>query len=176
MITLRTIEPSDYQSVEKLIREAFTNTQEGYGNEAELVANLRNDPTYQNYFEIIALKNDTIVGHGLLSEVSVYKDDKIISTGLCLAPLAVLPQEQNQGIGAKLLAELEARAQNKGYPFINILGHPDYYSKFDYKLASHYGIYAPFPVPDNSYFIKELKTDSLTNVQGTISYLDAFNN
>lgn len=128
-----------------------------------------------NDFEVVALKNDHIVGHGLLSEVYVYKEDEKVSTGLCLAPLAVLPKEQNQGIGAKLLSELESRAKNEGYPFISILGHPNYYTKLGYQLASHYDIYAPFPVPDNAYFIKELKTDSLANVQGTISYLDAFN-
>lgn len=174
MITLRTIKPSEYPSVEKLIRKAFTNTQEGYGNEAELVANLRKDPTYQDYFEVVALKNDTIVGHGFLSEVYVCKDGNMLCTGLCLAPLTVLPEEQSQGIGAKLLTELETRAKNKNYPFISILGHPNYYSKFNYELASYYGIYAPFSVPDNAYFIKELKKDSLTNVQGTLSYLSAF--
>ncbi len=175
MITLRTIQPSDYQSVEKLIFNAFVNTKEGYGNEAELAANLRKDPTYRSYFEVVTLKNNTIVGHGLLSEVYVFSDDKVLVTGLCLAPLAVLPKEQKQGIGAKILKELEARAKNKGYQFINILGHPDYYSKFNYKLASRYGIYPPFPVPDNSYFIKELHGKSLANVQGTIHYLKAFN-
>lgn len=175
MITLRTIQPSDYQSVEKLIFNAFVNTEEGYGNEAELVADLRKDPTYQSYFEVVALKNNTIVGHGLLSEVYVFKEDKALGTGLCLAPLAVAPKEQKQGIGAKILRELETRAKNENYPFINILGHPDYYSKFDYRLASYYGIYPPFPVPDNSYFIKELKEKSLANIQGRIHYLDAFN-
>jgi len=37
MITLRSIQPSDYQSVEKLIFNAFVNTEEGYGNEAKPV-------------------------------------------------------------------------------------------------------------------------------------------
>ncbi|GAA3023951.1 GNAT family N-acetyltransferase [Tetragenococcus solitarius] len=175
MVTLKTIEPSDYQAVDSLIRRAFTNTEEGYGNEAELVANLRKDPTYQSYFEIVALKNDTVVGHGLLSEVSVCKDDETMSTGLCLAPLAVLPQEQNQGIGAKILTELETRAKQEDYPFISILGHPAYYSKFGYQLARHYYIQAPFPVPEEAYFIKELYPNSLKNVQGTICYLEAFN-
>ncbi|MEL5940456.1 GNAT family N-acetyltransferase, partial [Tetragenococcus halophilus] len=62
MVTLKTIEPSDYQTVDSLIRKAFTNTEEGYGNEAELAANLRKDATYQNYLEIVALKDNTIVG------------------------------------------------------------------------------------------------------------------
>lgn len=175
MVTLRTIKPSDYQNVGNLIFEAFVNTGEGYGSEGELVANLRKNPSYQDYFEVVVLKNNAIVGHGLLSEVYVCKEGKKLSTGLCLAPLAVLPKEQNQGIGAKILTELEIRAKNERYPFINILGHPGYYAKFNYELASHYGIYPPFSVPDDSYFIKELKENSLANIQGTIQYLDAFN-
>lgn len=46
MITVRTIEPSDYQIVKKLIYKAFTNTEEGYGNEAELVTKLRKDQRF----------------------------------------------------------------------------------------------------------------------------------
>ncbi|MEK0174646.1 N-acetyltransferase [Tetragenococcus halophilus] len=175
MVTLKTIEPSDYQTVDSLIRKAFTNTEEGYGNEAELAANLRKDATYQNYLEIVALKDNTIVGYGLLSEVGVYEDSILLSTGLCLAPLAVLPEMQKQGIGAMLLEELEIRAKKENYPFISILGHPAYYSKFGYQLASHFNIQAPFPVPDDVYFVKELYPASLKNVEGTVCYLDAFN-
>lgn len=174
MINIRTIQEKDYSNVETLIKTAFAQTAHGYDNEAELVEKIRKESTYQPTLELVAEQEKDIIGHGLLSEVTLESNTYKL-TGLCLAPLCVSPDQQNKGIGSALLKELEQRARQRNYPFISILGHPEYYQKFNYVQASQFDISSPFPVPAEAYLIKELSSESLKNQTGTIHYSKAFN-
>lgn len=174
MINLRTIEERDFNDAEKLIKEAFTKTEHGYENEAELVKKIRHDVNYNVNFELVVEKDGYLVGHGLLSEVTL-KTESTELIGLCLAPLCVAPDEQRTGVGSAILSELEQRAIEKQYPFISILGHPKYYTKFSYEPTTKFNISAPFPVPEEAYLIKELQPNALDGWSGTIHYSEAFN-
>lgn len=170
---IRTVRKEDYAAISNLIMTAFSKSPSGYSNEAELVEKLRLAPTYRKSFEVVADQMGQIVGHGLLSEVKV-KSASQSTTGLCLAPLSVAPAKQKQGIGQRILAELEQRAKKAGYPFISVLGWPDYYSKFGYQRASLFKIKPPFPAPDDTFMIKALTPNGLKGVNGTVQYLPAF--
>ncbi|MDG4972949.1 N-acetyltransferase [Lactococcus lactis] len=170
---IRTVEKDDFKEIDELIREAFTKTDHGYGNESELVTKIRKVNGYNSYLEVIALSNNKIIGHGLLSPVKII-NKKEEFRGLVLAPLAVLPSSQGQKVGGKILLELEERARELGYSYISILGHASYYPKFGYIPASQYKIKAPFEVSDENFMIKPLLENALKNVTGTIKYSDAF--
>lgn len=174
MMLIRTIRQEDYSAVDDLLRTTFSKTANGYRNEVALVGKIRADPTYQKKLEVVADNHNQIVGHGLLSQIHVI-GPTTSSLGLCLAPLAVQPAFQKSGIGTAIINELESRAINLGYKFISVLGWPDYYPRFGYHLASKAGIKPPFPVPDETYMVKELVPDGLKGVTGTVTYLDAFN-
>lgn len=125
---------------------------------------------------MIATDNTTnIIGHGLLSEVAIIDKDNNSYTGLVLAPLSVVTDFRGQGIGKKILNILETRAQELNYPFISILGSPNYYSKFHYVPASQYDIYSPYDVPNEAFMIKALITEGLAEISGVIKYSEAFN-
>lgn len=171
---IRTIEEKDFLAVDKLIRDTFSNTDHGYGNESELVDKIRLSNSYIPNLEIVATDNETIIGHGLLSEVKIVTVDGSSYVGLVLAPLDVALSHQGEGVGSRLLIELEERAQKLNYPFISILGHPDYYPKFGYVKASKFDIAAPFTVPDEAFMIKFFDEDKV-KPKGTINYSDAFN-
>lgn len=170
---LRTIKPTDYKAVARLIREAFTPTEFGYGNEAELVEKIRQSKEYLPDLELVAILDDTIVGYGLLSEVQIVNEQET-TTGLVLAPLATSPHYQKQGIGKQLMLTLEDRAKQLGYPFISILGHPEYYAKFGYTPAKDFNVTAPFDVPVEAFMLKPLFSDALDRVHGTVQYSAAF--
>lgn len=170
---IRTIRKEDYEIVDQLIREAFTNSEHGYGNEAELVGRIRKSKAYVAELEVVAVETGTIIGHGLLSEVNLIDDEQKF-IGLVLAPLAIKTSHQGLGTGTKLMKELEQRAQALDYPFISILGHPDYYPKFGYLPASQFNVKAPFDVPDEAFMLKELHEKALEGKQGTITYSEAF--
>lgn len=170
---IKTVNRNDYQKIDALIRNAFTNTENGYGNEAALVDAIRKSQQYIRDLEIVAIEDDTIIGHGLLSEVAIVNQNYSY-TGLVLAPLEVAADHQGKGIGKKLMEELEMRAQYLDYPFISILGHADYYRKFGYVPASKFNVNAPFDVPDEVFMLKPLYDGGLTNISGVIKYSKAF--
>lgn len=173
MLLIRTIRQSDYSDVSDLIRTAFSNTANGYRNEAELVDKIREDPTYQKRLEVVAENGVQLVGHGLLSEIQVVEGDTS-ATGLALAPLAVAPAAQKSGVGGLIIGDLDNRAIKLGYKFTVVTGWPDYYPKFGYQKASQFGIKSPMPVPDDVFMAKPLVDGGLDGVHGTVQYLKAF--
>lgn len=170
---IRSIETTDYLAVRKLIVEAFTQSEHGYHDEADLVGNIRQDDTYDYELELVAIVADEIVGHGLLSEIKII-NEQATHTGLALAPLTVLPEKQKQGIGSEILTELEQRATEKGYRCITILGDPEHYGRLGYTPAKHWEITFPFDVPDAYCLLKELQPNALQDVSGEVKYLAAF--
>jgi predicted N-acetyltransferase YhbS len=170
---IRTVTPNDYAPLDALIREIFTQTEHGYGGEAEIVTKIRESSDYLPELELVALDHDKLVGHGLLSVVSIVNHDQVFD-GLVLAPLSVVGPKQGTGIGSKLLMELENRAQQRGYKYISILGHADYYPRFGYLPASRFNVAAPFDVPDEFFMIKPLYDGALAGVSGIVKYSQAF--
>lgn len=100
-------------------------------------------------------------------------ENKDIET-LVLAPLAVLPDYQSNGIGKNLMNEAIEKSKKLGYKSIVVLGHENYYPKFGFKKASNYGIKAPFDVPDEAYMVLELTSNALNEVNGVVEYSKAF--
>ena len=170
---IRSITPSDYPATKELIVAAFQQSEHGYQGEAQIVEKIRQETTYEPELEMVAEVDGKLLGHGLLSPVKIVNEQRTF-TGLVLAPLAVLPEFQGQGIGGKLLQELEKQAAKQSYPFISILGHPDYYPRFGYQKASLYNITAPFSVPDEAFLIKALTPEGLVGVSGVVRYSKAF--
>ncbi len=168
MLTIRTERPDDYPKVYQLITEAFKGEKYSSGNEADLVENLRKSPSFVPELSLVALKNGNIVGHILFTKALVGQ-----TTVLALAPLAVLPECQNQGIGLALIKQGHKIAEELGYKFSVVLGHAGYYPKAGYMPASKYGIKAPFETADENFMaICFDKTADCLN--GTIKYDGAF--
>ena len=92
---------------------------------------------------------------------------------LSLAPLAVLPEYQKQGIGKKLINEGHRIAKKLGYHYSIVLGSEEYYPKSDYVPASHYGIKAPFEVSDENFMAIKLNDTNL-KIFGTVKYAEEF--
>lgn len=171
---IREITVNDYKAVEKLIVEAFSGSEYGYQNEAELVEKIRAEDTYLKELELVEVIEGKMVGHALLSQAVIQNETKeVINKGLVLAPLSVLPTHQGKGIGKRLIKASEEKVANQ-YSFISILGSPSYYSRFGYEEAAHFGIKAPFEVPSEYFLIKEMTKDGLESSQGILVYNAAF--
>ena len=165
---IRQEQPSDYNTVYQIVKSAFKNAEHSDGNEQELVVALRNSKAFVPELSLVAIYDGSIVGHILFTKVTV--GGKI---ALALAPLSVLPTYQRQGIGLALMAEGHRIAQELGYEYSIVLGHPQYYPKAGYRPASLFGIKAPFEVPDDNFMAIKLKpTAELLN--GIIEYDPAF--
>ncbi len=135
---IRTATNLDLEGIQTVYLQAFSE------EEREVVANLAinllaaetSPPTFALVAE--AENHHCIVGHIAFSSVSLKNNDQF--QGYILAPLAVSPQHQNQGIGSMLIeAGLQQLSQiNVDMAFV--YGDRQYYGRFgfDTKIATRY--------------------------------------
>jgi len=91
-----------------------------------------------------------------------------------LAPMAVLPDHQREGIGSELVRTGIERLRNVGCPFVIVLGHPEYYPRFGFEVASHHGIRGEWDVPDEAFMILVLDESEMQGVSGLVKYRPEF--
>ena len=106
-----------------------------------------------------------IVAHVMLSYAHL--DDRRV---LQLAPLAVRPDRQRQGIGDILTRAALELADERGEPLVLVLGHPDYYPRFGFESARARGIESDIAgLPDEPWMVKLLSAYDPT-LTGTASF------
>jgi putative acetyltransferase len=165
-VEIRQEVPSDYPEIARVHTLAF-----GRDNEAKLVDRLRDSDRYFPELSLVAETKGMIVGHILLSEVDLVGNTT--RRVLALAPLAVLPQWQNQGIGSALVETSLKIAECRSAVFVIVLGHPQFYPKFGFEPAIRYGIKCSFSVPEAVFMAKPLPARSEVD-RGMIVYPKTF--
>lgn len=160
---------SDHPKVYELNKIAF-----GQDNEAKLVDLLRNSDSFIPELSLVVALGNKIVGHILFTKIRIKSDDDKEFDSLALAPMAVKPEFQKQGIGAKLIQTGLLKAKELGHKSVIVLGHEHYYPKFGFVPAKKWKIKAPFDVPENVFMGIELVADGLKNVTGTVQYPKEF--
>jgi putative acetyltransferase len=156
--------PSDADGIRALNRQAF----EGEA-EAKLVDLLRERG--RNIVSLVAMEEGQVVGQVLFTEVHV--TPAALYKGVGLAPLAVLPAYQSQGIGTELGHKGLALCRDLGYDFAVVLGHTDYYPRFGFKKASDFGIGNDYEV-DDPFMAFEFKPGVLGSFKGVAHYAPEF--
>jgi len=165
-LLIREETPSDINSIFGVNEQAFdTNA------EARLVDLLRERG--KAVISLIAEVGGEIVGHILFSPVFI-EPPASNWNALGLAPLAVIPHMQRQGIGGKLITAGLQRCQDLGIELVIVLGHPTYYPKFGFTKASHYGLMNEYQA-DEAFMVIELKSGALMNTNGLVKYAPEFN-
>ena len=167
MTTVRAEEEEDYPQVRRAIELAF-----GQADEARLVDALRTaaDPN----ISLVAVADDRVVGHIFFSPVTI-ESDRSLFTAMGLAPLAVLPEYQNRGVGSLLVWEGLKQCLMIGHKVVVVLGHPGYYPRFGFTTAKLKGITCEYDVPDDHFMVAELEPGALKGRQGLVKYHPAFN-
>ena len=167
-IIVRKEENADFEAVKLVNDKAFGRSEEGF-----LVGKLRINQQFIPELSIVAEGNAKIVGHILFFPILIEKEDKTFAS-LALAPMSVLPEFQNQGIGGRMIRYGFEKARSLGHKSVLVLGHKDYYPKFGFKPAKLWGITAPFEVPEDVFMAYELINNGLTGVSGVVKYPDEF--
>lgn len=140
MINIRKEQPADYAAVYELVKQAFEHAEHTDHNEPNLVNRLRQSPFYLPELALVAETGGIIVGHIMFTETRGGD-----SRQLLLAPLSVLPQYQNCGIGSALIKEGHRKAKELGYEYCFLVGH------VGYVRASALGVTCSLEFPDENF-------------------------
>jgi len=140
--------------------------------EAQLVGDLRKSAGFIPDLSLVAELNGRIVGHVVLSRVTLKKGDQSKEI-LALGPMSVVPSQSHRGIGSELIDAAVARARPLCYEAIVVAGHPDYYQRFGFKPAGNWGITCNLDLPDEALTAMEL-TDGVLAGGGEVEYPDIF--
>jgi putative acetyltransferase len=169
VMQIRSERPEDREAVFTVNRLAF-----GQENEARLVDALRKSSAFIPQLSFVALDDFHIVGHILFTRITIQGEDQA-DAALALAPMAVLPAFQKQGIGSALVRRGLEEARSLGHRVVIVVGHPDYYPRFGFVPARPLGILPPFEVPGEAFMVLELQPGTVLEIQGMVKYPPEFN-
>ena len=166
MIAIRLEDPGDVPKLFRVYLEAF-----GRFQEAVLVNSLREN--HGLLLSLVAISAPTLVGGVAFSPITL--EPTVSGLHLAgLAPLAVLPAYQRQGIGSSLVQVGLQQCREQGVDAVFLLGEPEFYGKFEFGPASSFNIRCEFEVLDTYWLAKELRPGALSGVSGLARYRPEF--
>ena len=133
---MRAETPADFAAIRAVNVAAF-----GQADEADLVERLRCDG--EAVTSLIAERGGRTVGHILFSRLPIVAANREIAAA-ALAPVAVQPSFQRQGVGTALIHAGLCRCRELGIEAVVVLGHPTYYPRFGFSATLAQRLEAPF--------------------------------
>jgi putative acetyltransferase len=162
VIAVRDEQPADLAAIRAVNDAAFDQPLEGH-----IVDELRRHGAVR--LSLVAEVDGHVVGHILFSPVISGGAE-----GLGLGPMAVTPEHQRRGVGAALIAAALPRLRESGCPFVVVLGHHEYYTRFGFVPASRYGLRCEWDVPDESFMVHVIDPAGTAAAAGLIRYRPEF--
>jgi putative acetyltransferase len=167
MLSVRSEVSTDISAIRHVHTLAF-----GRPNEADLVDALRHHGTLT--ISLVAMRGQLVVGHIAFSPVTIVANASTMEA-IGLAPMAVLPEYQRQGVGSQLVQTGLATCGDMGYGVVVVLGHPHFYPKFGFAASKPHGIEWEYEVREEVFMVKELQQGALARTRGVVKYGPEFN-
>jgi putative acetyltransferase len=165
VLEIRTERPDDARAIRDVNERAF-----GGPAEAVLVDKLR--AANKAVVSLVAQHGDQVVGHILFSPVTVAHAPESFR-GAGLAPMSVLPEYQNQGIGSRLVREGLVACRAAGFDIVVVLGHVSFYPRFGFVPAARRGLENEYDASD-AFMVLELRDGALNSISGLVKYAAEF--
>ena len=162
-------QPTDNSDIRDLLVAAFESEAEG-----DLVEKIRASDDYIQDLSLVAMQQGVVVGHIMISRVGLV-DGGTRREVHSLAPVAVAPQFQRQGIGGRLVRAATEAADGRGLALVLLEGNPAYYSRFGFEYAAPHGIHFDLPdwaPPEAGQVIRLTNYDA--SLRGRVVYPPAF--
>jgi putative acetyltransferase len=157
-VLIRGEERDDIPAIRRIVEEAFLQPAE-----AKLVDHLRADG--EAVFSGIAIDDGQVVGHIMFSRM----DAPFRALGL--APVAVTPSLQRNGIGSELIRWGLAQAKSDNWQGVFVLGDPKFYGRFGFSVALASGFESSFA---GERFMALALNGNLPVTTGKVEYAAAF--
>lgn len=162
MVAIRSERAEDIDAIHAIHLACFPSA-----GEARLVDSLRADG--QLVVSLVAEDANQVIGHVAFSPVTAANG----AVGIGLAPVAVLPSHQRQGIAASLIEKGLMACRQAGYGWVVALGDPAYYARFGFKPAPEAGLTDEYG-GGVAFQMMELVAGSLPRGAGLVRYATAF--
>ena len=156
---------ADYEGVREVVCRAF-----GREDEAALVDALRSGGYAR--CSLVALCDEQVVGHVLFSELPIVGQTSPVAA-LALAPVAVLPNHQRQGVASRLIRQGLEECRRQGERIVVVLGHPSFYRRFGFSSELATRLESPFS-GNPGFMALELVEAALAGVSGRVCYPPPF--
>src|SRR5579862_1770031 len=165
MIEIRSEMPDDRAAVQEVHTKAF-----GGPAEAKLVRLICE--RQKALISLVATNDGKVVGHILFSKVTIANSPDTFNV-VGLAPVAVLPEFQRQGIGSQLIREGLKQCKQAAYDAVVLIGYPAYYSRFGFSRAADFSLQNEYGVHDE-FMVLPLRDGALDGARGMIKYHPEF--
>jgi putative acetyltransferase len=168
-IVIKKASAADLDGVLSVEHDAF-----GSDEVANLTRDLLEDSSSQPLISLLAFHENQAVGHILFTKARLDSNESLQVS--ILAPLAVIPDFQKQGVGGQLIRKGLTLLSESSVDLVFVLGHIEYYPRHGFKPAGVLGLKAPYPIPEevaDAWMVQALRPDVLNNCTGTIICADA---
>lgn len=170
MILIRSEKEQEYEQIYQLVKKAFLTAKISDGSEQDLVTKLRLKDKYINNLALVAEYDKQIVGHIMLTKFNLTLADKAEYETLLLAPISVMLEHRNKGIGSMLIKKSLDEAKKLKYKSVFLCGDPNYYQKFGFKNISYFQIENKSSIPTEYILAYELENNALSKVEASIDF------
>lgn len=170
MFLIRPETPEDYPEVYNLIRKAFKTANVSDGDEQDYAVKLRESRKYIPQLALVAELDGKLIGHIMFTHLPVIQPDGTHFDALLVAPVSVLLEYRNKGVGSALMQEAFRIAADMDFTAAFLAGDPNYYTRFGYRQTSDFGIINTNGIPNQFIMVKELQPGVLKNITGTVDF------
>ncbi|GCE65836.1 N-acetyltransferase [cyanobiont of Ornithocercus magnificus] len=141
-MNIRLAKAADLNSIQKVIKAAFPGEESKVIN--EFAANLSIEITSPPIKSLVAEFQNQVIGYVSYSPVFLKTSSGI--SGYILAPLAVSPERQRQGVGSGLVKSGIEMLTQDGACVLLVYGDPNYYGRFGFKKETGDAFIPPYPL------------------------------
>ena len=156
---------ADIPAIRRVEQQAF-----GRAAEANLVDLCRQRGHVS--LSLVGVRSGQVVGHILFTPLTLEPRPDGLN-GLGLGPIAVLPQYQRGGIGARLIQSGLELCRAQAVDFVVLLGDPGYYGRFGFRPGREYGLTSEYG-DGEAFQALELKPGALKGLSGLVKYVPEF--
>lgn len=139
-IIIRNEEKSDWETVERITREAFYNIYVPGCVEHYLVHIMREHEDFIPELDFVLELNGSVIGNIMYTKAKLFDENGNQKDILTFGPVSILPAYQRMGYGKLLMEHSFQKAAELGYDTIVIFGSPSNYVSRGFKSCKKYNL------------------------------------
>ena len=139
-MNIRLAQETDLDSILKVVETAFSDEE----NQVimNFVQELSSENTSPSIKSLVAEVDNQVIGYVSFSPIFLKSDSSIV--GYILAPLAVSPEHQKQGVGSNLINAGIDMLTRDGAGVLLVYGDPAYYGRFGFREEIGHSFVPPY--------------------------------